>query len=99
MVVLSPGDRKRVDRWLAERGFDLDHLAETGRPMTPCRRGFVHLRVALHLSGRLTETLAMRSVRSAIRRDVKWFAEKEALEATLPAWDSVPDGAEWQPSP
>ena len=51
MIVLSPGDQKRVDQWLAERGFNLDHLPETGRPMTPCRRGFVHLRVALHLSG------------------------------------------------
>ena len=51
MFVLSPGDQKRVDRWLAERGFNLDHLPETGRPMTPCRRGFVNLRVALHLSG------------------------------------------------
>ena len=99
MVVLSPGDQKRVDRWLAERGFNLDHLPETGRPMTPCRRGFVNLRVALHLSGRLTETLALRSVRSAIRRDVKWFAEKAAIEATLPAWDSDPDGAEWRPIP
>ena len=99
MVVLSPGDRQRVHRWLAERGFNLDHLVETGRPMTPCRRGFVHLRVALHLSGRLTESLAMRSVRSAIRRDLRWFAVKEAAEARLPAWDSVPDGAEWQPSP
>ena len=99
MIALSPGDQKRVDRWLAERGFNLDHLPETGRPMTPCRRGFVHLRVALHLSGRLTESLAIRSVRSAIRRDVKWFAEKAAIEATLPAWDSDPDGAEWQPFP
>ena len=58
MFVLSTGDQKRVDKWLTERGFDLDHLPETGRPMTPCRRGFVNLRVALHLSGRLTESLA-----------------------------------------
>ncbi len=99
MFALSRCDQKRVDNWLAERGFDLDRLPETGRPMTPCRRGFVHLRVALHLSGRLTASLAMRSVRSAIRRDVKWFAEKDTLEARLPAWDSDPDGAEWQPIP
>ena len=99
MIALSSGDQRRVEKWLAERGFNLDDLPETGRPMTPCRRGFVHLRVALHLSGRLTETLAVRSVRSAIRRDVKWFAAKEALEALLPAWDSDSDGAEWQPSP
>ena len=94
MVTLSPGDQKRVDKWLIERGFDLDHLAKTGRPMTPCRRGFVHLRVALHLSGRLPEALALSSLRSAIRRDVKWFAEKEALAATLPAWDSDPETAQ-----
>ncbi len=91
MIALSAGDQKRVDAWLAERGFNLDHLPETGRSMTPCRRGFVNLRVALHLSGRLTEYLAMRSVRSAIRRDAKWFAEKAAIEAALPAWDSEPD--------
>ena len=85
---------------MAQRaGFDLDHLPETGRPMTPCRRGFVHLRVALHLSGRLTETLALRSVRSAIRRDVNGLPQKATIEATLPAWDSDPDGAEWQPFP
>ena len=77
MIVLSPGDQKRVDKWLSERGFNLDHLPETGRSMTPCRRGFVHLRMALHFSGRLTESLALRSIRSAIRRDVNWFAEKE----------------------
>ena len=98
MIVLSPGDQKRVDQWLAERGFNLDHLPETGRPMTRCRRGFVHLRVALHLSGRLPERLASKSVRSAVWRDVKWFAEKDDLEARLPAWDSDPIGAEWQPS-
>jgi hypothetical protein len=92
MFVLSQRDRNRIEEWLARRGFCLDRLEETGRPMTPCRRGFVHLRVALHLSGRLTESLALRSVRSAIRRDVRWFAEKEAAEARLPAWDSDPDG-------
>ncbi len=94
MVILAPGDQKRVDQWLAARGFNLDHLAKTGRPMTPCRRGFVYLRVALHLSGRLPEALALRSLRSAIRRDAKWFAEKEALAARLPAWDSDPEDGE-----
>jgi hypothetical protein len=93
MIALSPSDQRRVDKWLVEHGFDLDHMPETGRPITPCRRGFVHLRVALHLSGRLTAQLAKRSIRSAIRRDVKWFAEKAAIEARLPAWDSDPDGA------
>ena len=56
--------------------------------MTPCRRNFVHLRVALHLSGRLTERLTRKSIRSAIRRDVKWFDRKDKLEFELPAWDS-----------
>ena len=37
MIVLSPADQKRVDQWLAERGFNLDHLPETSRPMTACR--------------------------------------------------------------
>ena len=32
MILLSPRDQKRVDQWLAARGFDLDHLPETGRP-------------------------------------------------------------------
>ena len=94
MIALSSSDQRRVDKWLSEHGFNLDDVPETGRPMTPCRRGFVHLRVALHLSGRLTETLAVRSVRSAIRRDVRWFVAKESLEVALPAWDSDPDGAE-----
>jgi hypothetical protein len=91
MFVLSPGDERRVDEWLSGHGFDLDFLPETGSPMTPCRREYVRLRVALRLSGRLTETLALKSVRSAIRRDIKWFAEKEAVEA-LPAWHGDPDG-------
>ena len=94
MVILAPGDQKRVDQWLFARGFNLDHLAKTGRPMTPCRRGFVYLRVALHLSGRLPEALALGSLRSAIRRDVKWFADKAAAEAELPAWDSDPEVGE-----
>ena len=41
MIALSSGDQRRVENWLAKRGFNLDHLPETGRPMTPCRRGFV----------------------------------------------------------
>ena len=49
MVILAPGDRERVDQWLAERGFNLDHLVETARPMTPCGAAS-SLRVALHLS-------------------------------------------------
>ena len=55
MIVLSSADQKRVDQWLAEHGFNLDHLPETSRPMTACRRNFVHLRIALHLSGRLPD--------------------------------------------
>ena len=65
LIVLSAGDQKRVDQWLAEHGFNLDHLPETGRPMTACRRNFVRLRIALYLSGRLPERLALKSVRSA----------------------------------
>ena len=75
LVVLAPGDRERVDRWLCDRNIDFGHIVETGRPMTSCRKNFVILRVALHLSGRLPEELALRSVRSAIRRDVDWFAK------------------------
>jgi hypothetical protein len=88
MIAPSSGDQRRVDQWLAERGFDLDHQSETGRPITACRRNFVHLRVALHLSGRLPERLALKLVRSAVWRDVKWYAQKNDLEARLPAWDS-----------
>ena len=95
---VTPGDQRRIDEWLAAHGYDLDHLDETGRPMTPCRRNFVHLRVTLHLSGRLTERLAIKSIRSAIHRDVKWFAAKAEAEAELPAWDSDPDDPAWQQS-
>ena len=48
-------------------------------------------RVALHLSGRLTERLAMKSIRSAIFRDMKWFATKATVEAGPPQWNSEPD--------
>jgi len=85
IIALSPGDQRRVDEWLAGHGYDLCLLPQTGRPMTPCRRNFVHLRVALHLSGRLPERLALKSVRSAVRRDTKWYSNKDALEAALPA--------------
>ena len=77
LIILAPGDRERVDKWLGKHGVDLDDIAATGRPMTACRRNFVLLRVALHLSGRLPEELALRSLRSAINRDRKWFAKKE----------------------
>jgi hypothetical protein len=80
MFLLSTGDERRVNDWLAGHGFDLDPVPETGRPMTPCQREYVRLRVVLHLSGRLTETLALRSIRSAIRRDVKWFAVKATAD-------------------
>ena len=94
MIALSPGDQKRVDQWLAERGFDLDHLPETGRPMTACRRDFVHLRVALHLSGRLPETPGLEVGPVCHPPRCKMVCSKGRLEAKLPAWDSDPDGAE-----
>ena len=55
IIAFSPGDQRRVDEWLAAHGYDLCFLPQTGRPMTPCRRNFVHLRVALRLSGRLPD--------------------------------------------
>ena len=92
IIALSPDDQRRVDEWLTAQGHHLSFLPETGRPMTACRRNFVHLRVALYISGRLPERLAVKSVRSAIHRDVKWYARRDALKTSLPAWNCDLDG-------